>query len=256
MTVCSEIPRCQHIKANGVQCASPALRQRNFCHFHQSWREFAAAPGAAHRNSPSATAFTLPPLEDAASIQLALMRITHMILNDQIDNKKASLLLYALQTATSNLKNAAFEPGWNKVVVNPDAVAKTPLEISTHGTFDKEIENQLLARQAYEELHPEKAERVARVSADDSATVVVESKAQSSHTLPMTPKEWNYLWNHDWVGFMMSTSALHQQNTIYPLVLNSLTGRKPAPPATPKISPTPANTAAPTAPAPKEPPKN
>jgi hypothetical protein len=238
MTLCSDIPRCQHIKVNGVQCASPALRHKRFCHFHFSWREF-AAPTDRQRKHPSAAAFSLPPLEDASSIQLALMRVMQLVVNDQIDTKKASLLFYALQTASSNLKNAAFEPAWNKVVVNPKAVARTPLEITTVAAT-QDAENALLAKQAYDELHPEQAERAKKVDAKDSATVVVESATKSSHTLPMTPREWDYLWNQDWVGFMMSTSALHQQNKLYPLVINSLTGHKPNPgPTAPPPPPPP-----------------
>lgn len=33
------VPTCHHIKANGVRCGSPALRQRRLCHFHQLWQE-------------------------------------------------------------------------------------------------------------------------------------------------------------------------------------------------------------------------
>ena len=30
----SHILRCQHIKVNGTQCGSPALRQCKFCYYH------------------------------------------------------------------------------------------------------------------------------------------------------------------------------------------------------------------------------
>jgi|SRR5580700_9792085 hypothetical protein len=32
------VPRCQHIKVNGTQCGSPALRNRRLCFFHDRIR--------------------------------------------------------------------------------------------------------------------------------------------------------------------------------------------------------------------------
>ena len=54
--------------------------------------------------------FILPVLEDANSIQIALMQVMRLILSGQLDPKTASLLLYALQTASSNLGRTNFEP--------------------------------------------------------------------------------------------------------------------------------------------------
>jgi hypothetical protein len=31
------IRRCQHIKVNGAQCGSPAVREHNYCYFHMRW---------------------------------------------------------------------------------------------------------------------------------------------------------------------------------------------------------------------------
>src|SRR5437762_12627530 len=33
------IPRCRHLKVNGTQCGSPALKDHRFCYFHQQWQE-------------------------------------------------------------------------------------------------------------------------------------------------------------------------------------------------------------------------
>ena len=35
----ASIARCQHIKVNGIQCGSPALKDRKFCYFHQRWHK-------------------------------------------------------------------------------------------------------------------------------------------------------------------------------------------------------------------------
>ena len=45
----------------------------------------------------------LPPFEDANSIQIALMQVVDALLDNRIDSKRAGLVLYALQTASSNL---------------------------------------------------------------------------------------------------------------------------------------------------------
>ena len=69
-----DVPRCQHIKVNGVQCGSPALRRKAYCYFHervQYERKLAAENNSAPRN------FGFPLLEDANSIQVALMKIVH-----------------------------------------------------------------------------------------------------------------------------------------------------------------------------------
>jgi hypothetical protein len=33
------VPRCQHLKVNGIQCGSPALRRNRFCFFHKRFQE-------------------------------------------------------------------------------------------------------------------------------------------------------------------------------------------------------------------------
>jgi len=121
------IPRCQHIKVNGTQCGSPALRRNRLCYFHKSWQGARIALGA-NRARRARAVFDLPLLEDANSIQLALMQIMRLILSGQIDPKTAGLLLYALQTASSNLARTNFEPTIKtRVVIDPRTVDQTPL---------------------------------------------------------------------------------------------------------------------------------
>jgi hypothetical protein len=47
----------------------------------------------------------LPPLEDAVSIQLALIDVAQALAANRIDTKRAGLLLYALQVASTNVRN-------------------------------------------------------------------------------------------------------------------------------------------------------
>jgi hypothetical protein len=123
----NSIPRCEHIKINGTQCGSPALRRNHFCYFHKRWRETRVVLNA-NRARRACAALDLPVLEDANSIQVSLMQVMRLILNGQVDPKTAGLLLYALQTASSNLSRINFEPAVKtRVVIDPRTVDQTPL---------------------------------------------------------------------------------------------------------------------------------
>lgn len=101
MALPANIPQCRHIKNDGVRCASPSVRGHYFCYWHAQMREHERRHSSAEaRERP----LQLPLLEDAHSIQLALMEVGRAILEDRISEKKAGLLLYMLQTAKSNLK--------------------------------------------------------------------------------------------------------------------------------------------------------
>jgi len=120
------IARCQHIKSNGLQCGSPALRGRRHCYFHNRWRNteinFLTGKGLHYVNS-----FTLPVLEDANSIQVALTQMIQLILARQIEPKIAGQILYALQTASANLRNLNFSPEPEMVVIEPRKVGQVGL---------------------------------------------------------------------------------------------------------------------------------
>ena len=135
----ASIPRCQHIKINGTQCGSPALRRRRFCFFHQQWRQERIALGA--KRVRSARSFDLPVLEDANSIQITLMQIMRLILRGQLDPKSAGLLLYALQTASVNLRHTEFEPRLQTdIVLDPRDAPDTPL--GEHQWYPEDFEDE------------------------------------------------------------------------------------------------------------------
>lgn len=120
------ILRCQHIKVNGVQCGSPALKNRKLCHFHQRWQQGRIQLNA-NRSRRSRYSLDLPILEDANSIQVALMQGMRLLLTNQVDHRTAALLFYALQTASSNLRRTTFEPRPQQVVIDPCGVPDTSL---------------------------------------------------------------------------------------------------------------------------------
>ena len=121
------IPRCRHLKVNGTQCGSPALKDHRFCYFHQRWHEQKLVINSARARKARAT-FSLPVLEDANAIQLSVMQIMQMLIAGQIDQKTAGLLFYGLQIASSNLKHINFEPVVkNDIVIDPKKLRETGL---------------------------------------------------------------------------------------------------------------------------------
>jgi hypothetical protein len=88
---------CRHVHTDGHRCGSPALRAQNFCYYHDRQRL---------RNAPLAGRmgiFRMQPIDDRAAIQIALFDILSRLTAGDLDNKRASILLYGLQIASSNL---------------------------------------------------------------------------------------------------------------------------------------------------------
>ncbi len=92
-------PRCQYVRLNDQRCTQPALHGQVFCRFH----DFV--------DRPLADARLIPFVEDATSLQLALMQVIKSLQLGQIDRRTAGTILYALQIAASNLKRFSEENG-------------------------------------------------------------------------------------------------------------------------------------------------
>jgi hypothetical protein len=89
---------CAQRKTNGDPCQSPALYGETFCHYHK----IMGPPKANIDNNPSGHAY-LPAFEDAVSIQGAISDVCEMMLHRRIEPKEASILLYAMQVASTNM---------------------------------------------------------------------------------------------------------------------------------------------------------
>ncbi len=122
-----DIRRCRHIKTNGTQCGSPALKDKELCFYHDQNRPRAAdiyLDGELY----SDWSVVIPVLEDAHSIQTVIQQVVQMMLARRIDRKDAGLLLYALQIASGNLKTMQAEkPSPTQMVVEPEKAGETPL---------------------------------------------------------------------------------------------------------------------------------
>ncbi len=164
-----DVPRCQHIKVNGVQCASPALRRKARCFFHEHAhfeRKFAASQLTGNGNSQ--LGFGFPLLEDANSIQVAIMKTIQMLASGQLDTRAAGLMLYGLQIASSNLRYAKFEPEKpTDVVVDEDTIDLTRLEGRQWNAHDF-TESDLTAGETLAAPQPETAPALA-IGADPLA---------------------------------------------------------------------------------------
>jgi hypothetical protein len=95
--------QCRHILADGHRCGSASLRHEDFCYFHHTTRRPISNPTRRRRRR----AFTLPIPEDRSAILLSLGEVIGRIASNAIDPRRASLLLYALQIAASNLPRQA-----------------------------------------------------------------------------------------------------------------------------------------------------
>jgi hypothetical protein len=93
---------CTHIKVTGIRCGSPALRGENFCYFHQRMIRGVPTPSKA-RIHPMAL------IENEEAIQVALMETINAIVRNQIDLKRANLLLRALSIAVRNSRRVRFD---------------------------------------------------------------------------------------------------------------------------------------------------
>jgi hypothetical protein len=138
MSSSSLAARCQHIKVSGIQCGSPALRKKTFCFYHQQNRPLTVE---CYSEGQYATGeIVLPVFEDAHSIQTVLRQVVQMILQKRIERKTASLLLYALQIASSNLKRLEQEkPQPAEVVTDLEAVSQTPVAATHHDQKASEV---------------------------------------------------------------------------------------------------------------------
>ena len=89
--------RCRHVRANGMQCGSPALRGRPFCYFHYRMRR--------NRNFD----YLLSGIEDASSLHLALMGMLRAVERNDYDPRTCSFMLRNLGLIAGNLKQYVLE---------------------------------------------------------------------------------------------------------------------------------------------------
>ena len=142
---------CRHIKTNGRRCKSPSLGLSAFCYFHSRLLrrhkhlvETAPVLPANHPNQQASSTETpqnlpepfelnLPPLEDVESIQVSISLLVAALARNRIDSKRAAVLLYGLQLASTNARSVTIEPAASSIV-RTLARTKSGLDLAVDGT--------------------------------------------------------------------------------------------------------------------------
>jgi len=167
----NEAPKCQHIKTNGTECGSPALKDNQFCYYHQHCRP-ATFNYRGMYHDYTASEIHLPVFEDVHAIQFTLRQVTELIMRHKIDAKEAGLLLYALQIASSNLKRLKLdEPQPEQVVI--DAAVEHAVETPEEAAH-------------FSELQIQEIERIYSCADDAQPPFTVKSRPAGA---PLKPKE-------------------------------------------------------------------
>jgi hypothetical protein len=89
-------PRCVWIREDGTVCKSPRMKNDIHCYAHYQMRH------------ASAENLLLPALTDANAIQMAVMVVQRALIDGEITEKKAGLLLYSIQIAAANVGKTTF----------------------------------------------------------------------------------------------------------------------------------------------------
>jgi hypothetical protein len=91
-------PRCDYPRSGGRPCRAPKVRGEKYCCMHLAME--ATRP----------TKFSLPALDDANSIQVALNKTAQGLVDGTLNEKVATKLAYVLQVAMTNVNKLDFEP--------------------------------------------------------------------------------------------------------------------------------------------------
>jgi len=137
-------PVCQHIKTNGTQCGSPALKDNDFCFFHQQCRTVTFNYRGMYKDY-TASEFHLPAFEDVHSVQFTLRQVIELILRHKINEKEAGLLLYALQIASCNLKRQQQEEP-NPEDIATDAKVEHVVETPEEAEYFDQLQSEEIDR--------------------------------------------------------------------------------------------------------------
>jgi len=113
----SNSPTCNHVRTNGTFCGSPSLKGSPFCYFHQRDRQrldnlrqartvklSTKTPDRDDMDAEILESLSLPILEDANAIQVAMTTVLRAFAGNHIRRRRAGILVYGLAVAASNLQ--------------------------------------------------------------------------------------------------------------------------------------------------------
>jgi hypothetical protein len=123
--------QCRHVFTGGHRCGSPCLTGEDFCFYHRGLHARQAVPTVdlsqgEHRATPSPS----PPRKTAPAIQQAIGEVLNRLAANELDPRRAGLLLYGLQIASLNLPRPAVqleqETTVEEIVTDPDLGTVAP----------------------------------------------------------------------------------------------------------------------------------
>ena len=97
---------CRHVHADGRRCGSRALRRQNFCYYHTANRPPVQNP---RLRKQERNEFALSDPADRTALQITLGEVLRRIASNEIDPRRAGLLLYGLQIASGNIPRPKHE---------------------------------------------------------------------------------------------------------------------------------------------------
>src|SRR6185437_8806407 len=93
-----------YMAPTGQRCGSPALKGDYYCYHHHL--KNAKRTQQRVLIDPEVTRMELPPIEDRASLFVALVAVVHRLAENTIDTRRAGQMIYALQVALQSLTPA------------------------------------------------------------------------------------------------------------------------------------------------------
>ena len=93
--------QCHHIFPDDPRCGSPRMRDEQFCYYHHDTRRPVVRP---HDRLARTSTFSLFTPTDYDAIQESLGELLVRIATNNIDPRRAGLLLYCLQISSANLR--------------------------------------------------------------------------------------------------------------------------------------------------------
>jgi hypothetical protein len=109
MSLIPKVRNCTHIKVTGVRCGSPAMRDEQFCYFHQRMLRSVKTP-------PNVRLHPIALIENEEAIQASLMEVINALARNHIDLRRADLILRALYIAVKNSRRARFNVNDSQMV--------------------------------------------------------------------------------------------------------------------------------------------
>ena len=181
---------CRHIFTDGRRCQSPTLRggsgPEHFCYYHHTTRrpipttELRARKGHRACREP----FHLPLVEDRSAIQHAIGEVIQKLAANEIDARRASILLHGLRIASLNLPkevpNSNPDPLVDEIILDADYGLLAPQ--AEEGTTETKGAASLLL----EKLEREFPRNPAQNAADDVEVASMLASLRASES-PLNP---------------------------------------------------------------------